>query len=133
MTGTASLRSAQLRLGGLALVALVAGALPWIKGGPLYAQLLGIPFLALGLFCAFATYRLPRVAAANRPTTTGNPAYPAEPAGGCACGSEGGCCGGGAPEATAADVTETDVAAANVTAADVTEVGSQFEQLPAPR
>jgi hypothetical protein len=93
MTGTRTVAAAQVRLGALALVSLVAGSLPWIMWGSLVTRALGIPFLLLGLFCAYATYRLPAVAAeAARRNAVAS--YPAEPVAGCACGSEGGCCGG---------------------------------------
>lgn len=82
--------AARLRVGGLAVVSLVAGSLPWIMGGPLVARLLGVPFLLLGLLSGYVTLRLPRWLAARQ---TAPAAYPAAPAGGCACGG-GGCCGG---------------------------------------
>jgi hypothetical protein len=92
LTGmSASPRTIQLRLAVLAVFSLAAGVLPWIAGGPLVAKLLGIPFLLVGLFAGYAAYRYPAVVAQARARTV---AYPAEPVGGCACGVEGGCCGG---------------------------------------
>jgi hypothetical protein len=101
MTGNASLRTARLRLGGLALTSLAAGLLPWIMTGPLVARLLGIPFLLIGVFCSYATYRLPAVASAANQRTA---AYPAEPTGGCACGEGGGCCGGAPAEIESVEI-----------------------------
>jgi len=92
-SGPASPRTVQVRLGALALVSLVAGALPWISDGPLVAKVLGIPFLAIGLFAGYAAYRYPAVNAEAEARSIA--AYPVEPVGGCACG-EGGCCGGAA-------------------------------------
>jgi hypothetical protein len=96
---SASPRTIQLRLAVLAVFSLAAGVLPWIAGGPLVAKLLGIPFLLVGVFAGFASYRYPAVVAEARARSV---VYPAEPAGGCACGdnqSSGGCCGGGVPQA----------------------------------
>ncbi len=108
MTGSRTVAAAQVRLGALALVSLAAGSLPWIMWGSLVTRALGIPFLLLGLFCAYATYRLPVVAAEAARRNAAAAAYPAEPAGGCACGSEGGCCGG-APAADQSEAAESAV------------------------
>src|SRR5579875_275323 len=83
---SASPRTIQLRLTVLAVFSLAAGVLPWIAGGPLVAELLGIPFLLVALFAGFAAYRYPAVVAEARARTVG---YPAEPVGGCACGQGG--------------------------------------------
>lgn len=82
--------SARIRLGGLAVVSLVAGSLPWAMGGSLAARLLGVPFLLIGLLAGYVVLMLPRwLAAREQPTVA---AYPAAPSG-CACGG-GGCCDG---------------------------------------
>lgn len=92
-----NIRRARLRLGSLAVLSLVSGALPWILGGSLMVALLGTPFLLLGLFCTYATYRLPRVAAAYQRRQ-----YPLlQP--GCPCGGNCGCGAGSATPAPDAD------------------------------
>lgn len=108
---SASPRTIQLRLAVLAVFSLAAGVLPWIAGGPLVAKVLGIPFLLVGLFAGYASYRYPAVVAEAR---AGQVAYPAEPVGGCPCGVEGGCCGGvpAAESESEADAEVCDVAEA---------------------
>jgi hypothetical protein len=120
MTGTRTVAAAQVRLGALALVSLVAGSLPWIMWGSLVTRALGVPFLLLGLFCAYAAYRLPAVAvqAAQRAAAS----YPAEPITGCACGADGGCCGG--QPAAEADPSEAASAQSPVDSAPVDKVDS---------
>lgn len=122
---TASPRTIQLRLAVLAVFSLAAGVLPWIAGGPLVAKLLGIPFLLIGVFAGYASYRYPAVVAEARARTV---AYPAEPMGGCACGAEGGCCGG-VPQAESATEAQVEAEAEAEVAVDA-EVASEPETLP---
>ncbi|MGI8695929.1 MAG: hypothetical protein ACR2JQ_04680 [Mycobacteriales bacterium] len=83
-------RRAQGRLGALAAVSIIAGVLPWVVGHSWVGRILGVPFLLIGLFCAYAAYRLPKVAARVVPAAE----YPLLRPGSCACGGD---CRCGAP------------------------------------
>lgn len=79
--------AARIRLVALAAVLVVAGALPWLTGGPTAARLLGLPFILLGVLAAYATTRITQLA--QRPAPA-----PAGPSGGCdSCVCGGGACG----------------------------------------
>lgn len=87
MTSTAPARGPVIMLGGLALLLVAAGVLPWVAGGSAVARGFGAPLLLVGLFAAYAVFRASRPA----PEPVPLPAAAGAPGcGGCQCGA-GGC------------------------------------------
>lgn len=88
-------RRALAQVGGLAVLLLLAGTLPWVGGGSLTIRLIGLPLLLAGLVIGgvvgLVAYRLRQATelARSAPASAGSGGC-----GGCACGA-GGCCGGG--------------------------------------
>lgn len=83
-------RRAMARVGVLAALLIVAGALPWLGGGSLAVRLIGLPLLVAGLLVGLLGYRMRhaplRVPYPGAAEGTGG-------CGGCACGADG-CCAG---------------------------------------
>lgn len=93
---------ARIRLGGLAVVCLAAGVLPWLLDGPAAGRYLGIPFFAVAVLAVLGLTRRP-----NRPGARPLSSYPLAQPGGCACGS-GGCCGGAPAESLSENESPSD-------------------------
>jgi hypothetical protein len=82
-------RTASVRLGILAALLLLAGALPWATAGPLPTRLIAAPLLLAGVLMAIATVGLRRTPVTRRNTAGTPPAA----CGACSCGgqTESGC------------------------------------------
>jgi hypothetical protein len=84
-----------LRLGVLAGMLLLAGALPWITGGPQAVRLIAVPLLVTGVMMGAATASLRTAPLAGRAGRAGV-AEPATAGPTCACGATAGCQAGSA-------------------------------------